>query len=179
MEGEMRATVRTDRFISDAELYRIGEDNPGWNVERIDGGVEMSPTNTWSGVINARLTGALLAWGDRHGYLALDSSTGVKLPNNDVLCPDGALISLARWNGASEEAREGYSPLVPDLIVELASPSDVRLRLREKCRRWLRDGVTFVVMIDPEDGTVETWGTPLPDMDIDWEFFARRDPAKG
>ena len=41
----MQATVRTNRFISDEELYRIGEDNPGWNVERIDGGVVMGPTN--------------------------------------------------------------------------------------------------------------------------------------
>ncbi len=172
----MRATVRTDRFISDAELHRIGVDNPGWNVERIDGGVVMSPTNTRSGAINARLTGALVAWADRHGYLALDSSTGVTLPNNDVLCPDGALLSRARWQAASEGDRAGYSRLVPDVIVELASPSDSLPRLREKCGRWQRDGALFVVMIDPEDGTVETWGAPLPELDIDWSAFARLTP---
>ena len=55
----MQATVRTDTFISDAELERIGEDNPGWNVERIDGGVVMSPTNFPTELINARLSAAL------------------------------------------------------------------------------------------------------------------------
>jgi Uma2 family endonuclease len=57
--------------------------------------------------------------------------------------------------------------------VELASPSDSRRRLREKCERWHRDGAVFVVMIDPKHETVETWGTPLPSLDIDWASFAR------
>ena len=169
----MRATVRTDTFISDAELYRIGEDNPGWNVERIDGGVVMSPTNIRTDLINMRLGAAMLAWGDRHGYLALGSSGGLKLANNDVLSPDGGLIARDRWDAAPEELRDGYSRLVPDVIVELASPSDSRSRLREKCERWHRDGARFVVMIDPKDETVQTWGTPPADLDIDWAAFAR------
>ena len=173
MEGEVRATVRTDTFISDAELYRIGEDNPGWNVERIDGGVVMSPTNTRTDLINMRIGAALLDWGDRHDYLALGSSAGLKLGNNDVLSPDGALIAQERWDAAPEELREGYSRLVPDVIVELASPSDSRSRLRDKCERWHRDGARFVIMIDPKDQTVETWGTALPGLDIDWASFAR------
>jgi Uma2 family endonuclease len=172
MEGEMRATVRTDTFISDAELERIGEDNPGWNVERIDGGVVMSPTNFPTELINSRLSVALIEWGDRHGYLGFGSSGGLKLPNNDVLSPDAGLLSRDRWDSAPAEIREGYSRIVPELIVELASPSDSRRRLRDKCERWHRDGAQFVVMIDPQNGTVETWGTPLPDLDIDWASFA-------
>src|SRR5450755_2653370 len=100
MEGEMRATVRTDTFISDEELYRIGEDNPGWNVERIDGGVVMSPTNFGTDLINLRLGAAMLAWGDRNGYLASGSSGGLKLSNRDVLSPDGCLLSRERWETA-------------------------------------------------------------------------------
>jgi Uma2 family endonuclease len=173
MEGEMRATVRTDTFISDAELARIGEDNPGWNVERIDGGVVMSPTDFRTELINARLGAALLVWGDAHGYLAFGSSGGLKLPNNDVLSPDGGLVSRDRWESAPEELREGYARLSPDMIVELASPSDSRPRLREKCERWHRDGAQFVVMIDPQNDTVETWGAPLPGLDIDWASFAQ------
>ena len=169
----MQATVRTDTFISDAELERIGEDNPGWNVERIDGGVVMSPTNFPTELVNARLSAALVEWGDGHGYLAAGSSGGLKLPNKDVLSPDGALVSRERWDAAPEDIRAGYSRIVPDAIVELASPSDSRPRLREKCARWLREGATFVVMIDPEAGSVETWGTPLPGLDIDWAAFAR------
>jgi Uma2 family endonuclease len=173
MEGEMQATVRTDTFITDAELERIGEDNPGWNVERIDGGVVMSPTNFATVLISMRLSAAILVWGDAHGYLAFGSSGGLKLSNNDVLSPDAGLISRDRWESAPEEIREGYSRIVPDMIVELASPSDSRSRLREKCERWHRYGTLFVVMIDPKDGSVETWGTPLPGLDIDWAFFAR------
>jgi Uma2 family endonuclease len=172
MEGEMQATVRTDTFISDAELYRIGEDNPGWKVERIDGGVVMSPTNFPTELINTRLSAALLAWGDAHGYLAFGSSGGLTLSNKDVLSPDAGLISRERWELAPEDVREGYSRVVPDVIVELASPSDSRPRLREKCARWHREGALFVVMIDPKDGSVQTWGTSLPELDIDWASFA-------
>lgn len=169
----MRATVRTDTFISDAELERIGDDNPGWKVERNDGGVVMSPTNFPTELVKLRLAMALGTWADAHGYLAFGSSGGLKLSNGDVLSPDGGLLSRERWDAASPEVRKGYSRIVPDVIVELASPSDSRRRLREKCARWHRDGARFVVMIDPEDESVETWGTPLPDLDIDWAAFAR------
>ncbi len=169
----MRATVRTDRFISDAELERIGEDNPGWKVERIDGGVVMSPAEFPTDLINARLSAALVEWGDAHGYIACGSSGGLTLSNRDVLSPDGGLLSRERWNAAPPEVRKGYSRIVPDVIVELASPSDSRTRLRQKCARWHNEGAQFVVMIDPESASVETWGTPLPDLDIDWLRFAK------
>ncbi len=173
----MRATVRTDRFISDAELYRIGEDNPGWKVERIDGGVVMSPTNFGTDLINVRFLAALVEWGDAHGYLPSGSSGGLTLANRDVLSPDGGLLSRERWNAAPPEVREGYSRIVPDVVVELASPSDSRTRLRQKCARWHNEGAAFVVMIDPETESVETWGTPLPGLDIDWHRFARMKPG--
>ena len=163
----MRATIRTDHFITDAELERIGGDNPGWQVERIDGGVVMCPTWWLSGLVNARVTAALVAWGDRHGYAAIDSSTGVRMPNDDVLVPDGSLIARSRMAGLTAKQLRTWAP-VPDLAVEVASSTDSRDDLRAKCRRYLMFGVTYVVLIDPEEGTFESWGDPLPGLDIDW-----------
>jgi Uma2 family endonuclease len=169
----MQATVRTSHFITDDELIRIGEDNPGWHVERIDGGVVLCPTSWGTGPINAELISALVVWGKAHGYIALDSSTGVRMPNNDILVPDGSLMRREPYDAASDRELRAFAP-VPELVVELASPSDHRPDLQAKCRRYLMHGVQFVVMIDPEAGIVETWGTPLPGLDIDWSAFAGR-----
>jgi Uma2 family endonuclease len=88
----MFATVRLPSPISDADLYRIGEENPGWKVEFFDGAICMTPTSYESGRQNAKLTALLVAWAAHHGYAATDSSTGYKLPDGNVLSPDCALL---------------------------------------------------------------------------------------
>ena len=53
-----------------------------------------------------------------------DSSSGFRLPDNSVLSPDASLVALDRWQALSEAERRGFAPLCPDLVIELASPSD-------------------------------------------------------
>ena len=38
--------------------------------------------------------------------------------------PDASLVRLDRWQALTPEQRRGFAPLCPDLVVELASPSD-------------------------------------------------------
>ncbi len=173
----MRATLRIDRPITDQELVRIGDDNEGWHIERIDGGVVMSPTSTRTGPVTVEATVAIALWAKAHDYVALGADTGVKLPNDDILAPDGALVTRARWSAATSDGRlAGFGRLVPDIVIEIASPYDRRSRLREKCARWLRDGASYVVMIDPDAQTFATWGTPPAHMDIDWAAIAAYEP---
>lgn len=53
-----------------------------------------------------------------------DSSTGFRLGDGSVLSPDAALVNLDRWQTLDEVERRSFPPLCPDLVVELASPSD-------------------------------------------------------
>jgi hypothetical protein len=53
-----------------------------------------------------------------------DSSTGFCLGDGSVLSPDAALVNLDRWQALDAAERRGFPPLCPDLVVELASPSD-------------------------------------------------------
>ncbi len=53
-----------------------------------------------------------------------DSSSGFRLPDGSVFSPDASLVRLERWHSLSAEQRRGFAPLCPDLVVELASPSD-------------------------------------------------------
>lgn len=163
----MVARVHLGTPISDEELMRVGRENPGWKVELVDGAIQMVPTGFESGIRNARLTAMLTSWGAEHGYLVTDSSTGYKLANKDVLAPDCALVGRARADALTPEQRATFCPLAPDVVAELVSKSDSYADARRKCERWYRDGVAYVVLLDPERGA-EAWGEspsefPAPD----------------
>lgn len=51
-----------------------------------------------------------------------------------------------------------YRPLAPDLVVEIASPSQFgREDLDGKARRWLDRGVRLVWVVWPDRRTIEVW----------------------
>lgn len=158
------ATARVRLPVSDEDLRRIGEENPGWKVELVDGAIEMTPVLTESGRQNAKLTYLLFVWGERHGFEAFDSSTGFRVSKRDVLVPDSALIRKKRWAALSQKERESYTTLVPDVVVELASKSDSREAARQKCKRWHKKGAAYVILLDPKAGSVQTWGAPPDDF---------------
>jgi Uma2 family endonuclease len=170
----MQATVRIDQHpISDAELAPVGADNAGWQVERVQGALVISPTGANAGRRNAALTARLFDWASRNGYVAFDSSTGFKVSNDDVLSPDGSLVLGSRWDSLSAEEQSGYAALVPDLVVELLSETDQLRQVREKCARWRSEGARFVVLIDPKTGTVEAAGDDVTRGEIDWREFTQ------
>jgi Uma2 family endonuclease len=74
---------------------------------------------------NAELQVQLPLWASGSGgWMALGSSTGFRLPDSSVLSPDVSLVALDRWLALTAEQRRGFPPLCPDLVVELASPSE-------------------------------------------------------
>jgi Uma2 family endonuclease len=57
------------------------------------------------------------------GWIVFECSGGFRLADGSVRSPDVSLVRLDRWRALSEAEREGFPPLCPDLVVELASPS--------------------------------------------------------
>ena len=49
----------------------------------------------------------------------------------------------------------GYSEAVPDLVVEVASPSNSHWELNDKALMWLRYGVRLVWVAHPDARTVD------------------------
>ncbi len=87
--------------------------------------IPMTPTGGETGALNANLLFQIQAWTRAAGgWKVFDSSTGFRLPDNSVLSPDVSLVDLDRWQALSGAERRGFAPLCPDLVVELASPSD-------------------------------------------------------
>lgn len=125
--------------------------------------IHMTPTDSETGARNSTLL-ILLGLSLRASGLPLklfDSSTGFRLPDGSVLSPDASLIQLERWDTLSPPERRGFAPLCPDLVVELASPSDEGPRgltaLRRKMAAYQANGARLGWLLIPEQQAVEVW----------------------
>ena len=71
------------------------------------------------------------------------------------------MIRLDRWQALSVEQRRSFAPLCPDLVVELASPSDEGPRgvtaLREKMALYQANGARLGWLLWPHEQSVEVW----------------------
>ena len=95
----------------------------------------------------------------RLGRLAT-SDVGVWLERDPdtVREPDIAYFSAARL--PLNMRVTGYAEVVPDLVVEIVSPSDTRdtrRAVRGKARMWLRYGVALVWVVQPDTRTVDVY----------------------
>jgi len=126
--------------------------------------IHMTPTGGETGARNSRLLLRLQAWADRvGGWQVFDSSTGFLLPDGSVRSPDVSLVGLERWRALTLEQRRGFPPLCPDLLVELASPSDDGPRgltaLQQKMAAYRANGAGLGWLLIPEQQAVEIWSS--------------------
>ena len=113
--------------LSPEQFALVCEANPEAVLELAADGqlISMTPTGGETGARNTLLSTRLQIWAlSQGGWRVFDSSTGFRLPDGSVLSPDAAVVRLERWQALSAEQRRGFPPLCPDLVVELASPSD-------------------------------------------------------
>jgi Uma2 family endonuclease len=145
----------------------------------------MTPTGSDTGARNGELFFQIKTWARANGsWKAFDSSTGFRLPDNSVFSPDAALVALDRWQGLSERERRGFAPLCPDLVVELASPSDEGPRgltaLRQKMAAYQRNGARLGWLLIPAEQAVEIWeplaDTPAPPRRLEAATRLEGDP---
>ena len=122
----------------------------------------MTPTGSETGSRNSELSFQLQRFA-RLGsnWKAFDSSTGFRLPDGSVLSPDASLVQINRWQALTPEQRRGFAPLCPDLVVELASPSDEGPRaltaLRSKMAAYQAKGARLGWLLIPHKQVVEVW----------------------
>jgi Uma2 family endonuclease len=121
--------------------------------------MEMTPTGGSTGARNSRLVARLENWAVAAdlGWIVFDSSTGFLLPDGSVRSPDASVVRLDRWQALSEAERESFAPICPDLVVELASPSDELEVLRRKMVAYMTNGARLGWLLLPQQRTVEVW----------------------
>ena len=153
-----------DLQLTTEQFEALCQANPNAVLELDASGrlIQMTPTGSETGARNSRLVMRLLLWADQQGgWRVFDSSTGFRLPDGSVLSPDASLVRQERWQALSPEQRRGFAPLCPDLVVELASPSDEGPRgltaLRRKMAAYQANGAQLGWLLIPEDQAVEIW----------------------
>ena len=154
----------SDLCLSPEQFAAVCAANPDAVLELDAAGnlIHMSPTGGETGARNSRLLIRLLAWADQlGGWQVFDSSTGFRLPDGSVLSPDASLVRLERWQALTPEQRRSFPPLCPDVVVELASPSDQGPRavaaLRQKMAAYQANGAQLGWLLIPEERAVEVW----------------------
>jgi len=145
--------------ITEAELRRLSELNPGYQLERSpEGRLWVSPTGGESGRRSLQLAYQLARWNEEKGLgVVFDSSTGFLLPDGSILSPDAAFVERAVWEALSETEREGFPPIAPKAVFEIRSASQALEELRSKMALYLKNGVRLGVLVDPYTRVVEVY----------------------
>lgn len=140
------ASISRNRSTEE-DLLRAPED--GYKRELVDGAIQVSPAGARHGAIAVRVVARLLAHVERErlGHV-FDSSTGFRLPGGNVRCPDASVVCRGRFDG--EALPLGFSPVPPDLAVEVLSPEDRPRDVLDKVGEYLGAGVRRVWVIDPD-----------------------------
>ena len=114
----------------------------------------MSPVTSLSGFHSLAIARQLANWAiaDNTG-IAFDSSTGFSLPDRSVLSPDASWVSNEKWNALSEEDKDRFAPVCPELVIEVRSKSDSLDDLKKKMEMWIKNGAHQGWLIDPREKT--------------------------
>jgi Uma2 family endonuclease len=134
------------RHATEADLLQMPRD--GRKYELVDGEIRVSPAGSRHGRICVILASRLHNFVEESnlGYV-FDSSTGFRLPKGNVRSPDVGFVARGRFEG--EVVPETFSPVPPDLAVEVLSPEDRSRFVLDKVGEYLDAGVRLIWVIDP------------------------------
>lgn len=155
------AESASDRLMTAAELADLPEGGHGYELV---GGrlVRMPPTGGWHGRISMDLGTALNNHVKAHNAgMVLGAETGflVSRPGapDTVLAPDVAFVARQRLPTADDPTLSGYWRIVPDLVVEVASPTQYGPEMAAKAQQWLIAGAQLVWLVWPAAQRVDVW----------------------
>jgi Uma2 family endonuclease len=129
--------------LNSEQFKQLCDANPEAVLELTSKGelVIMSPTGGESGIQNGWLTTQLVFWTRQDGTgVAFDSSTMFKLPSGAFRSPDASWVKRSRWDSLTNEEKKTFSPICPDFVVELRSPSDSLKQLQDKMQEYIDNG---------------------------------------
>ncbi len=156
----------TPRPFATAALAALPED--GWRYELVAGRlVRMPPPNGRHGYLEAQLGAILYAEvtarqlgrvyvGETGFDLTLSGEAGTT-----VLGAEVAFLRAERV--PPPKAEDAYITGAPDLVVEIASPTQYRPQMGAKAWLWLQQGARLVWVVWPQRREVDVW-TPGRDM---------------
>jgi len=136
------------------DLLNTPED--GRKYELVDGEILVSPTGMQHSEIALRIAGSIWQFLEKNPIGKVYSSdVGIAFPNGNIRSPDVTYVSLAKLPGG--RSPETFGEVIPDLAVEVLSPSDSLRELGKKIGEYLESGVPLVWLVDPTRQTVTVY----------------------
>ncbi len=148
-----------EREITVDELWRLAcsPENDDKKICLIDGElvITMSPSRV-HGRLALRIGRMIADYADLHDLGEAAVEVGYHSPDDSqtLLIPDVAFESKAR---AQRSVGIGYVPFMPDLAVEVISPTQSLAQARRKAKAYLRLGAVMVWLVDPIRQNAEVW----------------------
>lgn len=148
-----------ERVYTVDDVWRL-ESQPDDRAEKyylIDGEllIKRAPTEL-HGDVAVRLSAYLFLFVGEHDLGRVTSEVGFHPPGDrhTALLPDVAFTGKSR---TAQPARSSYVPYMPDLAVEIVSPSQSLAQARRKAEVYLRHGAAIVWLVDPSEKSAEVW----------------------
>jgi Uma2 family endonuclease len=150
----MQTAFRSDEKFTQSEFWDWLEELPASDINRYEllgGRIMMTPpAKPNHSIVAVRISSALDRYRRALGSgLVLESSAGFDLPSGDTLQPDVTFISDARRGTGRLTKPKGFIGVVPDLVVEVLSPSTARRDRTEKKKVYEQCGVDEYWLVDP------------------------------
>lgn len=141
--------------FSDEELTSLCLANPDLSIERDENGqifINMSPTYALTSLNNSELNTEVSLWNrQKKAGKVFDSNAAFVLPDTSMRGPDVAWVQKERWDKLSLQEKKSFPKLVPDFVVELASETDKLDDVKDKMKKWIKNGVRLAWLVDAKE----------------------------
>lgn len=151
MVANPKSTVMT---LAEFEEFAALPENRDRRLEFIDGAMIALVSNEESAHLTSLLSGLIVAYVFQHdlGYTT-SSEGGFRVGNNDFM-PDFAFIAKAT---REKPLRETWITVIPDLVLEVKSPTDSFSGLVNKVGHYLAAGVKQVWVVLPDKRRLDVY----------------------
>ena len=114
--------------------------------------------------LTGRLVAALSTYVDEHdlGIVGPKGAFEFKTDLPLVLVPDVAFVRTANIPPEDQQTK-GYIRVVPDLVVEVVSPSETVRLVHTKVMAYLDQGVRMVIIVYPDRNEIALWSMDRTD----------------
>jgi Uma2 family endonuclease len=156
-----RPVVGAPRRMTAADLLRMPDE--ARRYELVDGRlVQTMPAGGEHGDAGSTFNALVWIFVREHRLgRVLGAETGFDLSAcgqpDTVLAPDVAYVRAERVPPRDSPTWPEFWPLAPDLVVDVASPTQCGPELAAKARRWLAAGVRLVWVVWPARQEVDLW----------------------
>lgn len=139
------------------DVWEMAQDPKNENLffELIDGElITMTRPGNWHGLLATEIALYLRLFNMTHHLGQVTVESGYHLPDYryTVLGPD---VAFTRFDRMPERQPSKFVPLMPDLAVEILSPSETLTSARRKAEVYLLNGTGIVWLVLPDQRTVE------------------------